>query len=193
VTTVYEPITPTQYLVRERAAASKSEYYAGAVVAMAGASRTHVRIVTSLARHLGNRLAGGPCEPFVAAMRVGITGAGAYVYPDVAVVGGEPRFEDPALDTLVNPTVLIEVLSSSTERLDRGRKAQAYRALPTLREYVLVAQDRPRVEVYGRGDDGTWEREVRQGLADVLPLRSLGLEVPLAAVYERVFPAADAS
>jgi Uma2 family endonuclease len=192
MTTVYEPITPTEYLVRERVAASKSEYYAGEVVAMAGASRTHVRIVTSLARHLGNRLHCGPCEPFVADMRVGITGAGAYVYPDVAVVCGEPQFEDPALDTLVNPTVLIEVLSATTERLDRGRKAQAYRALPTLREYVLVAQDRPRMEVYTREQDGAWSTEVLQGLDGVLALRSLKIEVPLAAVYERVFPAARA-
>jgi Uma2 family endonuclease len=188
MTTVYErPLTPAEYLVRERAAEYKNEYFAGEVVSMSGASRRHVRIVTDLARHLGFQLAGGPCEPFVADMRVRILAVDAYVYPDVAIVCGEARFEDRYLDTLLNPAVLVEVLSPSTERLDRGRKAAAYRELPGLQEYALIHQDEPCAEVYRRTPEGTWACEVVRGLDGTLSFPSVECAVSMAEVYERVF------
>jgi Uma2 family endonuclease len=188
MTTTYErPPSPAEYLVRERAAAYKSEYYGGEVVAMGGASRAHGRIVTALLVSVVGRLQGRPCDVFSSDIRVRIREAAAYVYPDLIVVCEEAQWADGRFDVLLNPTVVVEVLSPSTERLDRGRKADAYRRLPSLREYVLLAQDAPRAEVYRREPDGAWACEVVQGLDGTLRLASIGCTLPMAEVYERVF------
>jgi len=135
-------ISLEDYLAAERQAETKSEYLKGEVFAMSGASRQHNLIVWNLSGALYSQLRGRGCEAYVGDVRVHIPATGLYTYPDIAVVCGEPRFEDGELDTLLNPTLLIEVLSPSTEGYDRGKKAAHYRTLDSLREYVLVSRKR---------------------------------------------------
>lgn len=189
--TTYEPrVTPEQYLVRERAAKYKSEYYDGVVVAMAGASPAHGRVVRNLATLVGAHLRGGACEHFIADQRVRMR-EGAYVYPDLVAVCGGAQFEGQ--DVLTNPTLVVEVLSPSTEADDRGVKMNGYRLLPSLREYLLLAQDRMRAELYRPVPDGGWDCHVLQRPQDVLALESIGLAVRLEEIYEGVLtPRADA-
>ena len=184
--------TPEQYLARERQAAHKSEFFNGRVYAMAGASREHNLICFNLARELGSQLRDrDDCEAYVADMRVKSEATNAYLYPDVTVVCGPPQFEDTGLDTLLNPTVLIEVLSPSTEAGDRGHKFAHYRRIPSLQEYVLVAQDRAQVERHVR-QEGGWLLTEFGDLEAVLPLASIGCAVALRDLYARVaFPAAE--
>ena len=119
-------------------------------------------------------------------MRVKVNPTGLYTYPDVAVVGGEPRFEDSHVDTLLNPTVLIEVLSDSTEAYDRGGKFAHYRALESLSDYLLVAQNEPRIEDFRRQTDGQWLYSVADGLDAEVEIANIGCVLHLAEVYERV-------
>jgi Uma2 family endonuclease len=180
--------SPGQYLALERKAEHRSEYLNGQIIAMSGASREHNVIALNLAREISGRLRGGPCETYVSDMRVRVLPTGLYTYPDVVVVCGDRRFEDDCLDTLLNPTVIVEVLSPSTESYDRGRKFGHYRHVESLREYVLVAQDRPAVEHYTRRD-GEWVLTDVTGPDAVLRLASVGCEVPLSEVYDRIeFP-----
>ena len=176
--------TPAAYLDAERRAETKSEYFAGEVFAMSGASRRHNLIVGNLVRELGTQLRGRPCEVYPSDMRVKVAASGAYTYPDVVVVCGEPEFEDEHVDTLLNPTLLVEVLSPSTEVNDRVRNWQQYRRIPSLAEYVLVAQDQQRVEWYTRQQGGLWTF-AEAAEADVLTLQSVGCHLALNDVYER--------
>ena len=141
-------LTPEEYLARERRAETKSEYLRGEVFAMAGASRAHNLIASNAAGELRQQLRDRPCEVYPSDMRVKVSPSGLYTYPDVTVVCGEPQFEDAEVDTLLNPKVLVEVLSPSTADYDRGGKFTHYRRLPSLQEYVLISQDRPLVEHY---------------------------------------------
>ncbi len=134
-------LTPQDYLALERQAETKSEYYAGEVFAMAGASRKHNTIVTNLAYLLVGQLKGRSCEVYNSDMRVKVSATGLYTYPDLVVVCGKPRFDDDQEDTLLNPTVIIEVLSKSTEAYDRSEKFAQYRALELMADYLLIAQD----------------------------------------------------
>ena len=129
-------LTPEQYLEIERKAEFKSEYYQGEMFAMSGASYPHIGIVANAVASLHQQLRRGPCRPLSNDMRVRVTATGLYTYPDVVVVCGEPRFLDDTFDTLLNPTVIIEVLSESTEAYDRGQKFEQYRSLESLAEYV---------------------------------------------------------
>jgi len=184
----YGRVTPQAYLVRERAAEYRSEYHDGEIVAMGGASLAHNRIVRNVAGELSSALGDGPCEHFIADLRVQLSEADWYVYPDVVVACGEAVVD--ATDNLQNPTLVIEVLSPSTERKDRGTKFAAYRERETLREYVLVAQDRPYVEVHRRTVENVWTRVLVIDRIDAdVPLVSIGCAIPMAAIYRRVFPA----
>ena len=174
------------YLVAERQAETKSEYLNGEVFAMSGASREHNLIVWNLAGALHPQLRGRSCEAYVGDMQVHIPATGLYTYPDLAVVCGEPQFEDGELDTLLNPTVLIEVLSPTTEGYDRGRKAAHYRTLDSLREYLLVSQEEVRVELFTRQEDGHWLLSEASRPGDTVALGSIGCTLLLADVYERV-------
>jgi Uma2 family endonuclease len=178
-------ISPEQYLAIERRATERHEYYRGEMFAMSGASREHNLIAGNLARALGNRFVGRPCETYTSDMRVRIDRSGLYTYPDVVVVCGEPRFLDAEVDTLLNPTVLMEVLSKSTEAHDRGFKSASYRLIPSMWQYVIVAQDRMAVECYTRRGE-VWELSDARGAEATLRLESLGVEIPLSEVYERV-------
>ncbi len=134
-------LSPQEYLALERQAETKSEYYAGEVFAMAGASRRHVKIMVNTVVSLAAQLKERSCEVFTSDMRVKVSATGLYTYPDVAVVCGKPRFDDDQEDILLNPTVIIEVLSKSTEAYDRGEKFALYRALESMTDYLLIAQD----------------------------------------------------
>lgn len=184
-------ITAADYLALERQAETKSEYLNGYIYAMSGASRNHNRITLSLGSMLHSRLKDKPCEPFVNDMRVKVSPTGLYTYPDVIVVCDEPQFEDTQLDTLLNPKVIIEVLSDSTEKYDRGDKFAHYRALESLTDYLLVAQNQPRIEHFARQNDGSWRYAVADGLDTEIEIATIGSTLRLAEVYERaLFPEA---
>ncbi len=184
--------TPEEYLARERTAEYKSEYVNGFIVAMTGASRAHNVITANISRRLGNQLEGRPCEVYIADMRVKVSQTGAYRYPDVVVACGEIAFEDAELDTLLNPVVIVEVLSPTTEAADRGEKFAHYRRLASLQEYLLVAQDVPRIEQFVRQGDG-WLLSDSSGLGASVRLASIDGALPLREVYDKVqFPRGEA-
>jgi Uma2 family endonuclease len=178
-------ITPEQYLELERKAEFKSEYYNGEVFAMAGATRRHDDIVSQLLTSIGQHVRGKPWRMHTSDMRVQ-TPAGLFTYPDVTVVCGKREFADSKLDVLTNPTVLIEVLSPTTEVYDRGRKGKLYRQIPSLRHLLLIAQDRYEVEGYDRTADGSWAFFEAAGLNAAVELSFIGLRLPLADIYAGV-------
>lgn len=181
------PMTPEAYLAFERAQLdAKHEFLNGDVIAMAGASRQHNRIVTNLVVSLGSQLRGRPCDVYSSDMRVKIPTTGLYTYPDVIAMCHDPQFEDEALDTLLNPSVIIEVLSPSTEAYDRGIKFAHYRSIDAMQIYILIAQDKPQVEIFRRQGKRDWLLSVVEGLDARVSLESIGCELALAEVYERV-------
>jgi Uma2 family endonuclease len=179
-------ISPEQYLEEERRAETKSEYLNGQVFHMPGASREHSLIVVNLSSSLHNQLRGRPCEVYALDLRVRVTETGLYTYPDLAVVSGSPQLEDSYNDTLLNPTVLIEVLSASTERRDRHWKAAHYRRIASLQEYLFVVQDEPLIERYRRQSDREWLLTEASGLEESVELASIECRIALRDVYERV-------
>jgi Uma2 family endonuclease len=181
-------LTPEQYLAAERQAERKSEYLNGEVFAMAGVSRWHSTISINLTTTLDVQLRDSPCQVNHSDMRVRVnpTGNYLYAYPDMSVVCGEPRFEDKHFDTLLNPKIVIEILSPSTESFDRRTKATLYRQLPSLEEYLFIAQDRVHVEHYTRQPSGDWSRSDWNNLSDVVELPSVGAVLKLADLYHRV-------
>jgi Uma2 family endonuclease len=179
-------ISSAEYLVLEREAEDKSEYLNGEIFAMTGASRNHNLIAGNIFAGLKQQLSGRACEIYVSDMRLKVTATGLYTYPDVVVVCGEPKFEDSHVDTLLNPTVLVEVLSSSTERYDRIAKSSYYRTMDSLSEHLLVAQNRHRVEHYVRQPDDQWMLFDYRSLDDVVKLPSLDCSLGLQEVYDKI-------
>ncbi len=177
--------TVEEYLTLERSASCKSEFHDGQIYAMTGASRKHNLITVNIAREISGQLKKRPCEAYGSDMRVKAAEARSYHYPDLVVVCGTPEFEDAHVDTLLNPTLLIEVLSPSTEAYDRGGKFAHYRKIPTLREYLLVAQDQPSIERYQRQGD-VWVLSEAVGLEAVVPLDSIDCVLSLREVYDKV-------
>ena len=178
-------LTPEEYLAMERQNDYKSEYIDGEVFAMTGARRRHNLITFNIAGALSPQLRGRPCEAYVSEMRVRIPKRG-YMYPDAVIVCGEPQLEDDYFDTLLNPTVLIEVLSESTEQYDRGKKFSLYRTIDSLAEYILIAQDECKVEQYTKQPDGRWMLSDHRSLEDVVELASVQCPLALREVYEKV-------
>jgi Uma2 family endonuclease len=178
-------VTPEQYLELERKAEFKSEYYEGEMFAMSGGSRWHDRIAAQLNMLTQQHLRGKRCEMFTANMRVRTPG-GLYSYPDLAVACDEPQFLDWEVDTLTNPTLLVEILSPSTEGYDLGKKAEMYRAIPSLRELLFIAQDRYHVQLQRRKQDGSWSLLEADGLQQSIELESIGYTLKLAELYETV-------
>lgn len=179
-------LSQEEYLTIERKSEFRSEYIDGAVVAMTGASREHNLIVTNIIGELGQQLKNKPCELYATAMRVRIPAANIYTYPDVVVACGEPRFEDPYVDTLLNPVLIIEVLSESTESYDRGKKFAYYRTIESLSEYLLVGQDEARIEQYARQVDGRWLLSESRLPDATVGLASIDCALPLKEVYDKV-------
>jgi Uma2 family endonuclease len=170
----------------ERMAPTRSEYFAGKVYAMAGASRRHVFIVTNIVASLGNQLRGQRCSAFANDLRVKVSAHDLYTYPDVGVVCGKGRYEDKQGDTLLNPTAIIEVISDSTESYDRGRKFEMYRTIDSLTDYLLVAQGKPLVEHFSRMPDTRWALSEHKGLEATVTIASIDCTLALADIYDKI-------
>ena len=178
-------LTPEEYLAWERKSDTKHEYVGGEIIAMSGASRAHSLIVTNISGELYIQLKEGTYEVHTNDIRVRTSPEISYFYPDILVVCGEPRFEDNVFDTLLNPIVLVEVLSPSTQAYDRGEKFEHYQQLTSLREYILVSQDEIRVE-HHRQQHTEWQPTEFRSLKDVLSLTSIDCELSLDDIYRRV-------
>ena len=177
-------ITFEQYLALEAETGIKHEYFEGEVFAMAGGSPNHSRLQFNLGGLTFAQLRGRTCEAFTADLRVGVEVAGLYTYPDLSVVCGGAQFDGH--NTLLNPTLLAEVLSPSTEAYDRGAKFSLYRQLPSLQQYLLVAQDQRKVELYTRNEKDQWVLEEFSSLEASVPLTSIGCSLNVGELYERV-------
>lgn len=174
-----------EYLALERASALKHEYLDGEMFAMTGASRNHNLVSGNVFSSLHSQVKGRRCEAYHGDMRVR-TGDNLYTYPDVVVVCGAPQLLDAELDTLLNPTLLVEVLSPSTEAYDRGPKLSHYQTTPSLSTVLLIAQDRLHVERWDRQTDGRWLVEEIEDLGRTLDLSCIGCTLVLLDVYDRV-------
>ncbi|MYG00228.1 Uma2 family endonuclease [Candidatus Poribacteria bacterium] len=193
ISAVQTYLSPEEYITLERKAIPdantvRSEYVNGSIITMSGASFSHNLITSNVSGELRTRLKGSGCAVFANDMRISIPSINSYFYPDVGVVCDEPQFVDDVFDTLLNPIVLVEVLSPSTEAYDRGKKFSHYRQLESLKEYIIVSQDKVYIERYLRKPD-EWSYTSFHELDDVLSLTSIQCELPLQEIYERVtFP-----
>ncbi len=174
------------YLTLERLAETKSEYRDGEMLAMPQSGHEHHLIITNVAVELSQQVKRRPFEVYASAMRLHVPATGLYTYPDVSVASSEPRFEDDQFDTLLNPTLIVEVLSPTTESYDRGKKFEHYRALDSLAEYLLVSQDELLVEQFVRQTGGTWLFTATAGREGVVQLPSIGCTLALSEVYDKV-------
>jgi Uma2 family endonuclease len=182
-------VTAEEYLALDRAAELRSEFLDGEIIAMSGGSVRHSRLQMNLGFEIRTALKGTACEAFNSDLRVRVSSR-MYTYPDLSVVCGELMLADGRQDVLLNPGVVFEVLSPSTEYYDRGLKFQRYREVESLQDYILVAQDEIRIEHYTRCDANTWTLRDYLHAEDILTIASVGVSVPLAAIYERIeFPA----
>jgi len=184
-------LSEAEYLRLDRLAEFRSEFFDGEVFAMAGGTRAHSLIATNLARELSAALKETDCVTYNADLRVKTQATGLFTYPDVSVVCGDQRFLDAEQDTLLNPSLIIEVLSDATEACDRGKKFEHYRQIPSFREYLLVSQKEPRIEQFIRQDDGTWNLKESAGLQAHLKLEPVNVTLRLTEVFAKVqFPPA---
>ncbi len=180
--------TLSEYYRLEEQSPSKSDYYEGEILATAGGTMRHSLISTNITAELRQRLRGKPCTAFESNLRLGIKGSTLRTYPDANVYCQpfETADDDPSGLTFTNPVVLFEVLSPSTEAYDRGTKAQSYRLIDSLRAYVLVSQRAPHLEIYERDNDGMWKLRDLRGLDETLKLPAIGVEIPIAEIYQGV-------
>jgi Uma2 family endonuclease len=179
-------MTAREYLEIEERADTKSEFFNGEMFAMSGASIEHNRIKENLGIEIGARLKGGPCRTYSSDQRVLVEATGLYTYPDIAILCGAGATDPANRNTLTNPTAIIEVLSPSSERYDRGAKFRNYQQIPSLTEYILVAQDEAVCERYVRQADGSWALISFVGLTPTMELTSVPVRIPLADVYAGV-------
>jgi Uma2 family endonuclease len=179
-------MTVEDYLTFERASDVKHEYYAGQIFALAGASEQHNLIASSVVALLYGQVRKRPCNVYPSDMRVKIQHSGIYTYPDISVVCGPAEFEDFSRDTLLNPIVIIEILSPSTESYDRGKKFQNYRTIETLQEYILIAQDAKQIEQYVRQPGNLWLLSSFSEDDETAALSSIDCVLSVADVYEKV-------
>ena len=178
-------LTPEQYLEIERKAEFKSEYYKGEMFAMAGAGSSHNLIAMNAGVLLNVQFRGRPCRVYGSDMRARVSQTGLYTYPDISAVCGRPRLEDDHVDTLLNPNLIIEVLSPSTEAYDRGRKFEQYRSIPSLMQYVLIASDRVSVDVYTRDQEDRWVLTSASKPEDIVQLMSVECTMRIADLYDK--------
>ena len=179
-------VTPEQYLEAERTAEYKSEYFGGEIFAMSGASRKHNLICGNMFAAIHRQIRNRNCEAYTNDMRVKVSPTGLYTYPDVLVVCGEPVFDDAHRDTLLNPTLIIEVLSGSTEAYDRGKKFENYRTIHSISDYLLIAQNKCVAEHYVRQADGSWLFSEYKNLEDTVHVASIECDITLEEIYEKV-------
>ena len=178
--------TLQEYLDFERSSQQKHEYLNGEVFAMGGASERYNLIVGNIFATLHAQLRGQPCKVYSSDMRVKINTTGLYTYPDVVALCGDARFDDDQRDTLINPNIIIEVLSKSTEGYDRGEKFAHYRRIESLTEYVLISQDKCRVEHYVRQPDNQWLMSEASQMEESFQLPSINCSLLLADIYDKV-------
>ena len=178
--------TPEEYLALERQAEYKSEYFDGEIFAMTGASRRHNLVAGNVLASLHGQLRKRLCEIYPSDMRVKVSPTGLYTYPDVVIVCGEPIFDDKQKDTLLNPTVLVEVLSKSTASYDRGEKFEHYRKLDSLAEYLVIAKNKYHAEHYTRQIDNRWLLSETDDIQKTIHLSSIECDLALADIYDKV-------
>jgi len=179
-------LTPEEYLALERKSEIKHEYFGGEIFAMVGASKRHNLITANIIRVLGNQLLDRPCNVYPSDMRVKVSATGKYTYPDVVVACDEERFDDAEKDTLLNPVVIIEILSESTESYDRGKKFEQYQQIESLTEYLLVTQEPYRIEQYVRRSNSEWRYSEYHDSEDIVKISVIGCELALKDVYIKV-------
>lgn len=179
-------VSPEEYLALEREAEYKSQYFNGEVLAMAGGSYYHNIITGNIIRELGNLFKKHPCGVCPSDMKIKVPKTVLFTYADAVVVCGNPKFDDKMKDVLLNPTLIVEVLSESTEAYDRGKKFEQYRQLPSFREYLLVAQDRCRIEQFSKQEDARWLFSEIHDMAGAVKLSSVDGELAAAEVYDKV-------
>ncbi|MDC0748416.1 Uma2 family endonuclease [Polyangium mundeleinium] len=178
-------VTFAEYLALEEGSETKHEFLDGQIYDMAGGTPNHGLLAGNVARALGNQLEGRPCRVHPADVRIRVQATGLSTYPDVSVVCGQLQVDAEDKNGVVNPIVLVEVLSESTEAYDRGMKFTHYRRIPSLREYVLVSHKTKQIEVYRRADGGAWIlHEAQSGSID---LESIGCSLSVDAVYRGAF------
>ena len=180
-----ERFTVQEYLRREAKALDKHEFDDGEILVMSGGTYRHSRIAANVIMAAGNRLVGKPCFVLESNMRIAIPTENRYVYPDASIICGEPAFDplDENQTTILNPRVVIEVSSDSTEGYDRTWKFSSYRTLESFAEYVVISQSAPEIETYAQREDGSWIIGSHKGLAAAAGLLSVGIDLPLAEVY----------
>ena len=178
-------ISPEEYVALEQKLGVKHEYHDGQMIAMSGVSRSHARIQVNLTRRVDEALSDSPCNAYPSDLRVVIEAADMATYPDLSIVCGPDQEAKAFRHAITNPTVLIEVLSPSTERYDRGAKFEQYRKLESLREYVLISQDAMAVDLF-RLENGRWVFHQMRGEDAMLSLASAGIEIPLSDIYRGV-------
>ena len=184
--TALKRITPQEYLIRERKASIKSEFYQGEIFAIGGGSANHSLIAANFVGEARNSLKGRQCAVFNSDLRLQVQSTGLYTYPDATIVCGELLFDDDHRDTLLNPTVIVEVLSDSTEKYDRGKKSNHYRQIASLKELILIAQDRSHVERFTRQPNGDWLFHEQKELTADFELKSLGISIAISELYRGV-------
>jgi Uma2 family endonuclease len=182
------PLTAEQYLEIERKAEFKSEFHNGEMFAMSGGSLEHSRLAVRCSSLLERHLEGKHCSVYNSDLRILVESAGLYTYPDVSVVCGTPLLSDNQRDVLLNPVLLVEVLSPSTEQYDRGTKVKLYRTIPSLRECLLISQNTPEIELYRRENDESWSILTAKTLDSTLELTSIGFLLPLRDLYRGILP-----
>ncbi len=185
-----QKVSPEAYFAYEDTIEGRAEYYDGVIVDMAGSSPDHSKITANVITELSIAMRGSGCSVYSPDIRIAVGAANSYLHPDVAVICGELEVSDLRKDSVRNPRLVVEVLSSSTATRDRGEKFELYKALDSLQEYVLVEQDVPQVYVYSRSATGEWVYHVYYGLETQVKLSCLGISVPMASIYyDVVFPA----
>jgi Uma2 family endonuclease len=185
----FRSFSPAQYLAIENDSSTKHEFYQGEITAMAGATFAHNTISVNILAHLHTQLRGKDCRPFNSDQRIKVERAGYYTYTDVSVICGQVQAakDDPLSAT--NPRLIVEVLSPTTEFIDKRRKLKLYLQLDSLHEYVIVEQDSAYINKYARNDDGTWTMAVIEGLETSVDLKSIGCQLRTADIYDGVtFP-----
>src|SRR5437667_8226548 len=179
-------LTEAEYLDLERSLESRNEFFDGEVFAMSGGTPLHSQIAANLIQVIGRRLSAGRCVVYTSDLRLKVEATGLFTYPDLSVVCGPLQFAEGTDDTVVNPTVIVEVLSDSTEAYDRGKKFENYRQMRLLREYLLVSQKEPRIEQFARQPNEQWLLREATGWAATLSLPSLEIKISLAEVFAGV-------
>lgn len=179
-------ITTDEYLRLERSAKTKSEYFNGEMFAMAGVTRNHQVICDNILVSIKSQLKSKPCIAFGSDLRIKTNKSGLYTYPDISALCGEEKFDDAQKDTLINPQLIIEVLSETTEAYDRGKKFALYRQIESLKEYVLVSQSNKKIEKFEKNETGFWTLSETNSDTDLLYLSAIGCELSVEEVYARI-------